>query len=333
MKTYFITGGEGFIGYHLCKKLLENQNNKVITYDAHKHYISLDKSKWMKYLMYRKKSLQNKNLLRIQGDATDRVFLKEKLEEFEPEFIIHLSSLPIASVSNKYPEEAKRNILDSTITILDILREHTFKFNRFVYTSSSMVYGNFLKDEKGNIIPAKEDQKCDPVGLYGAMKLSGEIIARAYNRRFGIPYTIVRPSAVYGPTDCNKRVTELFLLSALNGKALILENGGMQKLDFTYVEDTVQGFIKILHSDRATNEIFNITKGVGRTIKELTDIISELIPSTKTVVKEIDSFRPTRGTLDITKARNQVGYKPIYSLEKGIKEYLDFIRRAEYESM
>jgi UDP-glucose 4-epimerase len=329
MKTFFITGGEGFIGYHLCTQLLQDSNNKVITYDAHKHFTSSNEGIWMSCQMYRRKSLQNENLIRIKGDATDRVLLEDKLNEYKPDVVIHLSALPIEDKSNEYPEEAKRNILDSVITVLDVLRRKTFNVDRFVYISSSMVYGDFKKDLDGKVIPANESQQCEPVGLYGAMKLSGEIITKAYNRRFGIPYVIIRPSAVYGPTDCNRRVTEIFIQNALNGKDLVLENGGHQQLDFTYVKDTVQGITKASNSKNALNETFNITRGEGRTLRELAQIISKMIPETKIIEKNVKEFRAKRGALDISKAKTLLKYEPKYSLEDGMKEYLNFIKSVD----
>ncbi len=331
MKTYFITGGEGFIGYHICKMLLKEKDNLVITYDAQKHYIPLDKSNWMFYQMYRVKTLQNENLIRIRGDTTDRGLLKEKLEEFQPNIVIHLAALPIANISHKYPEEARRNILDGTITLLDVLREATFDFDRFVYTSSSMVYGDFLRDENGEIIPAKEDQVCNPIGLYGAMKLAGEFVTKAYHKRFKILYTIVRPSAVYGPTDCNRRVTEIFVRNALWGKELVLDNGGLHKLDFSHVEDVAKGFILAANLNKGVNETFNITRGEGRSIKKLAEITASLVPDTRLVVKKTDVYRPNRGALNIDKAKKLLGYNPKYSLENGMKKYVEFVKKVEIQ--
>ena len=326
MRTYFITGGEGFIGYHICKELLKDPENRIVTYDAQKHYIPLDKSYWTFYQDYRIKSLDNNNVERIRGDTTDRGLLREKLEEYKPNLIIHLAALPIANVSDKYPEEAKRNILEGTITLLDVLREVSFDFDRVIYTSSSMVYGDFMRDENGEIIPAKEEHNCNPIDLYGAMKLSGEHITRAYARRFGFPYTIIRPSAVYGPTDCNRRVTEIFLMNALKDEKLQLDNGGLHQLDFTYVKDLAKGFVLAANSDQAVNQTFNMTRGEGRKIRELAEIIADLVPGTEMYIEEVDVYRPNRGALDITKARTLLGYNPEYSLEEGMKEYLEFVK-------
>ncbi|MFO7889395.1 MAG: NAD-dependent epimerase/dehydratase family protein [bacterium] len=327
MKTIFITGGEGFIGYHLTKELLKDPQNKVVSYDAQKHYIPFDKSDWALYQNYRIQSIGNDRIVRLRGDCNDRGWLKESLEEYKPEYIIHLASLPIASVSNDYPAEAKYNIFDSITTLLDVLRGVSFSFNRILYISSSMVYGNFLRDDKGKIISAYEDQPCKPIGIYGAMKYSGELIVHVYKKRFDIPFVIIRPSSVYGPTDSNKRVSEIFLKNAMNGNPLFLDNGGQHKLDFTYVEDLVRGIVSASFSKDALGETFNITRGEGRKIAELADIIAKLVPNTKIETSDVVPYRPNRGALNISKAKSLLGYSPQFNLEQGMKKYYDFNKK------
>lgn len=189
-----------------------------------------------------------------------------------------------------------------------------------------MVYGNFLRDSKDNIIPAKEEQTCNPIGIYGAMKLSGEHVVKVYHHRFNIPYTIIRPSAVYGPTDCNRRVTEIFLTNALNDKELVLDNGGRHRLDFTYAEDLAKGFFLAATHKKALGETFNMTRGEGYQIKELANIISKLVPNTKIVESNLSPYRPNRGALDISKATRLLGYNSQYSLKKGMKKYYEFVK-------
>jgi len=330
VKTYFITGGEGFIGYHLSRELVEDPENRIVIYDALKHYIPLDKSNWTAYLSYRTKTLNGQQVIRIRGDMTDRGLLKETLEKYKPQIIFHLAALPIAYVCNDYPEEAKLNILDSTLVLLDVLREVSFQLERLIYTSSSMVYGDFQRDGNGQIIPAREDQECQPIDLYGAMKLSGEHVLKAYARRFSIPYTIIRPSAVYGPTDCNQRVTEIFLNNALKAKTLELDQGGNHQLDFTYVKDLVKGFLLAASSQKAMNQTFNITRGEGKKIRELAEIVAQLIPGTQIREAQREVYRPNRGSLDISKAKELLGYEPQYSLEEGMKEYLHFVQNGGF---
>jgi nucleoside-diphosphate-sugar epimerase len=325
VRTYLITGGEGFIGYHICRILSGRDDEvKIVTYDAQKHYVPLENSHWPHYIDYRLESLDD-DVVRVRGDTTDRGLLKSTLEKYEPDVIIHLAALPIANVSNKYPKEAQTNILDGTITTLDVLREVEFEYDRFVYASSSMVYGEFPTNDNGEILPAAEDELCSPIGIYGSMKLSGEYITKAYGHRFGIPWTIIRPSAVYGPTDCNRRVTEIFLTNALEGKPLRLDNGGRHLLDFSYVEDTARGFLIAADKAAGLNETFNITRGEGRSIRELAEIVADNIPGTEMYSEERSVYRPNRGALDVSKARELLGYEPQYSLEEGIKKYLEFV--------
>lgn len=328
VQTYFITGGDGFIGFHICQELSNREDTEIVIYDAQKHYIPLDESNWPTYQLYRMNTLDD-GVVRYRGDTTDRGLLKEKLEAHEPDYIIHLAALPIANVSNKYPEEARQNILDGTLTLMDVLREVDFDYERVVYTSSSMVYGDFPQTEDGEIIPAAEDEDCSPVGLYGGMKLSGEHITRSYSHRFDFPHTIIRPSAVYGPTDCNRRVTEIFLTNALKGDRLRLDNGGHHKLDFTYVKDLARGFLLATEHEEAVGETFNMTGGEGRSIRELAEVVCDLVPNTETYEYETEVFRPNRGALDISKARDLLGYDPGYSLEDGMAEYLEFVQEFD----
>lgn len=322
MSKWFITGGEGFIGYHICKQLSKFGVDEIITYDSYNHYIPLDDSNWPEYQRYRNEELDEIGVTRVRGDVNDRGLLKETLERHKPGKIIHLAALPIANISNKYPYEARKNILDTTLTLMDVLREVSFMFDRVVYTSSSMVYGDF------DTIPAKEADSCSPLGMYGSMKLSGEHVVRAYGNRFEIPYTIIRPSAVYGPTDCNRRVTEIFLTNAIKGEPLRLDNGGTHRLDFTYVKDLAWGFVLAAEKQKGKNKTFNMTRGEGRQIKELADIVKDIIPETQTFAVEKEVYRPNRGALDITQAEQLLGYNPDYSLEEGMAEYYEFVQET-----
>ncbi len=330
MVKFFITGGEGFVGYHLTQKLLEDKSNEIVIYDALKHFIPLAQSDWCYYQDYRVKTLNDERLTRVRGELGCRGFLGTALEKYKPDVIIHLASLPIADISNTFPEEATNDIFLSTVNLLDVVKSLSYKINRFVYISSSMVYGDFQKDSEGNIIASKEDQICQPKCIYGSMKLCSEIMVKTYNKRFNIPYTIVRPSAVYGPTDSNKRVTEIFVMNSLLGKELILDNGGQHQLDFTYVKDLVQGLSLASTSAKALGHTFNVTRGKGRKIKDLAEILMELNPDTgcSIKVKEVAVYRPNRGSLDISKAKELLGYEPKYSLEDGMKEYVQFVKNT-----
>ena len=136
--------------------------------------------------------------------------------------------------------------------------------------------------------------------------------------------------AVYGPYDVNRRVSQIFIENALLGKPITLYGGGLQALDFTYVEDAAEGIIKVLFHEKAEGEAFNITYGQGYTLRELADILlTHFSDLDVKVVEEEDVFRPKRGALSIEKAKRIIGYDPQISLEEGIRRYLEIYRNLD----
>jgi len=320
MSKIFITGGAGFIGYFIARELL-SIGDKVVIYDAFLNYANPFASHYNEYLKFRLDNLKGRAVI-IRGDVRNKNELFRAIVEHKPDIIVHLAALPIATASNRFSEDAMSINLNGTVNVLESIRLVP-SVKRFVYASSSMVYGNF------EYIPADEEHPKKPLDVYGATKKAGELLTRAYTRQYGIQHTIIRPSAVYGPTDANLRVSQIFVDNALQGKALILHNGGSSKLDFSFVEDVAHGFVLAMKSKKAVNQTFNITRGEGRSLREFVDILKQHIPNIKVKYKERPKSekRPERGALDISKARKLLGYNPQFSLEKGIEKYIDFVRR------
>ena len=183
-----------------------------------------------------------------------------------------------------------------------------------------MVYGDFKKNT------VMEDDTKRPKEAYGVMKYCGEKITEGLCKLYGLKYSIIRPSAVYGPTDMNRRVSQLFIEGARKNKKLIVE-GGEEKLDFTYIEDLVDGLILAGTKNKGINEIFNITYGKGRRLLDFIKILKKYYPNLNYEIKPKDKSKPSRGTLSINKAKKLLGYKPKINLEKGIKKYLDFLNK------
>jgi nucleoside-diphosphate-sugar epimerase len=321
MAKVLITGGAGFIGSYITRELLE-RGDEVIIFDSFTCYINPLSTHYQKHLEKRFEGIKDKVVM-IRGDTLNEVEIRRAILEHRPERIIHLAALPLADLSSIYSQEAIKTIIQGTANVLEIIRDVDF-VNRFVYASSSMIYGDF------QYTPADEEHPKNPKDIYGGTKLAGEIITQSFSRRFGFEYTIVRPSAVYGPTDINRRVYQVFLENALSGKPLVLHNGGRSRLDFTYVKDAAHGFVLATFSENAANEVFNITRGEGRSLKELVEIIRQFIPQIKTVEKPADVFRPERGALDISKARKLLGYDPKYSLEQGMREYFEYVKEVGF---
>ena len=317
MKKILICGGAGFVGSSISKELYE-KGHKVIIYDNFSNYVPPQEGHYPFYLQKRLEGLKNKAEI-IRGDIRDKEHLTKTVKRVKPNVVMNLIAIPLATASNIYFEDAIETNLNGHINLLEAMRTLD-SVQRILYVSSSFVYGHFKYD------PADEKHPTDPIDIYGGTKLSCELLTKTYAERFGLEYAIIRPSAIYGPTDANRRVTQIFVENVLTGKPLQLHGGGKDKVDFTYITDAAHGFVLAILSPKAKNEIFNITAGLGRSAEEFAQILDKLLPGmVKTIIKPADINRPVRGSLDITKAKTLLGYQPKYQLEEGLKKYIDYI--------
>lgn len=323
MKKVLIIGGLGFIGFHLARKLVTDF--KVFVIDALINYIPNNHKAWLYYSVYRQNELKKLEIpIYIENIKSSN--FKNLLVQIKPDIIINAASMPVALLADINPMNAKEDIFDSHFKVIEDIRTSTLSLERYVYISSSMVYGNFFRNEKNEIIPAIEEQSCLPIDTYGAFKLSNEIIIKQYAYRYNIPFTIIRPSAVYGPADCNLRVTEIFLRKCIENGTIELDNGGQHELDFTYINDLTEGIYLSLISSKAVNQIFNISYGQGRKVADLAQILQKIFPQVQIVSNECKPYRPNRGSMNIQKAKELISYNPKYCLEKGITEYYNFLK-------
>ncbi len=320
MAKNFIIGGGGFIGSQIEKELID-LGDEVVIFDAFLNFVDPLKSNYSDAIKYRLNDLEDKTKI-IRGDIRHKGGLLRAMKENKTDTVIHLAALPIANKSNEFPEEATTINIDGLINVLESFREIK-DISRFVFASSSFVYGDFQYS------PADEKHPTAPIDIYGGTKLAGEILTKAYSKKFGIEHTIIRPSAVYGPGDANRRVSQLFIQNAIDGKTLKLFNGGIEKVDFTYVTDTAHGFVLATKSEKAVNETFNITAGNGRSVKEFAEVIQKYIPNLELIETPTDMLRPNRGTISIEKAKKKLEYTPKIQIEEGIPKYIDFLKNKQ----
>lgn len=313
-----ITGGAGFVGSHTARALLD-RGCEVFILDFFHQYIFPLAPSFLGNMQYRFDVL-NKGAEVIRGNMNNKEDLRRKLLKIKPDRIIHLAALPLANVARWQTEEAFESTVAATFNLLDVLGD-AGSVKRLVYVSSSMVYGDFEKT------PMPEEGRKDPKNIYGGMKLAGEVLVRIFSRHHNIPFVIVRPSAVYGPTDNNRRVLQIFIESALAQEVIEVADPERTLLDFTYVSDAAQGLALAALKDEALGETFNITYGSGRSLADAVRILEGILGKLKVKVQlGEDKFKPSRGSLDVSKARRLLGYAPAYPLEKGLAEYVAFVR-------
>ena len=330
--NYLITGGMGLIGSNIAKLLVRKQNvGKCILVDNFGGYINPLRRNYRDYRKNRFEDIFDKKISnRIKkkyvferGDVSDFKTMLSLIEKYQPKIIFHTAAVPIAKIQNPNITEFRVGSLDTTINLLDCIdflkKKKKYRLSRLVYISSSMVYGNFKKKQ------VSETDETNPIEIYGTIKLAGEIITKGVAQHYKIPYTIIRPSAVYGPTDMNERVTQYFLNRAINKEPIEI-HGKDEKLDFTYVGDIADGIIKSATHKNGINNIFNITYGKSKTLLNYVNELGKYYKDINYKIRKRDSFRPKRGTLSISKAKRLINYKPKYNIERGVKEYVKFCK-------
>lgn len=323
MNCALITGGLGFIGTHIAHQLLRGKHvEKVVLLDHYGSYIRPTSEDYVDYRYLRVKGIES-DIIVERGQTNYPNVLSHIIWQYQPRYIFHLAALPLASLENMNTQEAIEGSILSTAYLLEICdnlrKDIGYQLDRFIYTSSSMVYGNFA------YTPADENHPQIPTNIYGTMKLAGEEVTRGLSRVYNIKSTIIRPSAVYGPTDMNRRVTQVFIEDALAGKKLIV-NGEDEKLDFTFVEDTAKGFVLAGTHEGGIGETFNITSGHAHSLVEYVQILKEHFPELQYEIRPRDGSRPIRGTLSIEKAQRLLGFSPDWTLRKGIARYVEFVK-------
>ena len=323
-KKIVLVGGSGFIGHNLALYLKEKKARPYI----------IDSLSINNLYSIKDEDIKNKNLyssilnsridllkrdkinLKLQ-DARDHEAMSKIFNEINPDIIIHLAAVSHANKSNKDPHTTFDNSLRTLENTLDYAR---ISKTHVVYLSSSMVYGNFDGQD------VNEETNCKPIGIYGTLKMSGEHIIKAYGDVFDLPYTIIRPSALYGERCVSRRVGQIFIENVIQNLDININGSGDEKLDFTYINDLIQGIYKSCINENSINQIFNITYGNSRKLSELADLVKSEFPNVKINYVGRDKFMPERGTLNIDKAKRLIGYSPKYNLEEGYIKYIQWYK-------
>ena len=306
-----VTGGAGFIGCHVALKF-EELGHEVIVQDNLTTYGVTTKKLINKLHTAR---LESFNGHLIRSNIEDHI-TRTHIDIHRPDMIVHLASFPRAKIVNDNPAEGVPTMTTGLMNLLVAGARNDVK--RFVYISSSMIYGDF---DGG----ADESTVCKPGSIYASLKLAGEQITKTFAKKHDFCYTIVRPSAVYGPNDVEDRVVSKFLLSAMKNKILRV-NGEWEMLDFSYVTDVAEGIVLASLADAGKNETFNMTCGHAKYISEAAQIMINTVDGGRIKICDRNPSMPSRGYLDISKARELLGYNPTIVIGEGFKLYHDWAK-------
>ena len=318
-RTILVTGGLGLIGHNVVARL-ERLGHSVVITDTQTNYGLVPQDE-LDYLMTeRRKKISTDRIFKI--DIADRAGIDWLVAKHQPDTIIHMASFPRQKVVNANPQLGSRAMSEGLLNLLEASKKH--QVCKFLYISSSMVYGDFVDD-------VSETAECRPQGQYGIMKLAGEWLVRDYTRSSGIAHTIIRPSAVYGPLDVEDRVIAKFMLTAMRGGTLKV-NGAGETLDFTYVDDAADGIVAAALSENTDNKTYNITKSHSRSLLDAANLAVKIVGKGTIEVRDKDADFPSRGALNIDAARRDFGYFPQVDVEEGFQAYYEWLSNSIYWS-
>ena len=329
-----VTGAAGFIGAFLAKKLLETSNDEIIGLDNLNDYydVSLKEARLEMLQKFGKFTF-------VKGDISDKVFLDKLFDEYKFDIVVNLAAQAGVRYSIDHPDVYISSNIIGMYNILEACRHHMPR--HLVYASSSSVYGGNTK------VPFSTDDKVDnPVSLYAATKKSDELLAHAYSKLYNIPTTGLRFFTVYGPMGRPDMAYFSFTNKLIKGETIEIFNYGNCKRDFTYIDDIVEGIIKVMGKapERKNGadglpippyKIYNIGNNNPENLQDFVQILSEELVRAKVLPKDYDfeshkklvAMQP--GDVPITYAdtsdlERDFGYKPSTSLREGLRKFAEW---------
>ncbi len=310
-KKVFVTGAGGFIGSHLCSKLVKE--GAVVT--AMLHYNS--RSDWSN-LEFINTEIK-KSLYVVKGNIEDSSFMD--LQTKGQDIIFHLAALIGIPYSYEAPLSYVKTNIQGTVNVLESARKNEIPL--IINTSTSETYGT------AQYTPIDELHPMQGQSPYSASKISADKLSEAYYNSFETPVITVRPFNTYGPRQSSRAVIPTIISQLLTEKNLSL--GDLSPVrDFTYVEDTVDGFINAAIYNKHIGEVINLGYGKAASIGEISRIIMEIMGINKEIISDHSRIRPKDSEVmnlisNNSKAKNLINWEPKIDLRKGLMKTIDFI--------
>ena len=337
MKTYFITGSSGFIGSNLAKRILNEEDNVlVIGLDNMNNYYDVKIKEW-------RLAQLNKfdNFKFIKGDLADKETVENIFKEYHPNIVVNLAAQAGVRYSITNPDAYIQSNLIGFYNILECCRNYPVE--HLVYASSSSVYGSNKK------VPYSTDDKVDnPVSLYAATKKSNELMAHSYSKLYNIPSTGLRFFTDYGPAGRPDMAYFGFTNKLINGETIKIFNYGNCKRDFTYIDDIVEGIIRVMKKapEKKNGEdglpippykIYNIGNSHPENLLDFVQILQEELIRAGVLPKDYD-FEAHKELVpmqagdvpitfaDTTPLERDFGFKPSTTLRDGLRKFAEWYK-------
>lgn len=319
-KTYFITGGAGFIGSSLSEQLIK-QGNKVVTIDNFcDFYNPKIKENNIKELQ------KNTNFKIYKEDIRNRQAIKEIFDENQIDVVMHLAAMAGVRPSIENPILYQEVNCMGTQNILEEMKEHNIK--NLVMASSSSVYGNCKE------VPFREDMIVDfAISPYAATKKANEVMTHVYHKLFDMNVIMLRFFTVYGPKQRPDLAINKFTRLMLESKEIPMFGNGTTSRDYTYIDDIVDGIIKSCEytiNNQGVYEILNIGNSSPVSLREMINTIGqalEIEPKIKQLPMQPGDVDRTYA--DVSKAKKLIGYEPKVSFEQGIQNFVNWYKENQ----
>jgi UDP-glucose 4-epimerase len=306
-----VTGGAGFIGSHLVDRLLADGDEVTILDDfsSGSHDNLAD-------------ACRSGRLQIVEGSVLDREAVATAMRGCRR--VLHLA---VQCVRRSLGKPVENHAINATGTLLVLDEARRQRIERFVYCSSSEVYGN-CGDERLSEVTSQ----CKPVTVYGAAKLAGEYYTSAYHQTYGLPTTIVRPFNSYGPREHDRgdlaEVIPRFVIRVLSGQPPVIFGNGTNARDFTYVTETARGIALAAQADALIGRTVNLAYGKMVTIRDVADAVAHVCgrPDLKPVFIEPRPGDVMALQADTTLARGHLGFTATIDFAEGLRRYVDWFR-------
>jgi UDP-glucuronate 4-epimerase len=315
MKSTLITGGAGFIGSHLCERLL-GEGIPVINIDSFNDYYDPASKRRNIHNVS-----GNKNYKLVEGDILDTKLLKSIFSEEKIGTVVHLAARAGVRPSILEPALYQEVNVTGTTNLLEVSKE--FGVDKFIFGSSSSVYGQNKR------VPFREDDLVDyPISPYAASKKAGELVCYTYNHLYGISTTCLRFFTVYGPRQRPDMAIHKFTKCIATGEEITMFGSGNSKRDYTFISDIVDGICQaITHCENY--HIYNLGESETIELRELISLIAKCLgkePRIQELPVQPGDVPITYA--DISRARSEIGFQPQVDMEEGVEKFVKWYNRT-----